>query len=399
MNDDPNGLRAKISEIQVTIEKLNLLSQDLHSALETISHRSSTSSRDAERREEVAEAVDNQEPVVNPSFSINEHALQPSSNVQQSPHQSHIRIPKLELPSFRGEPLKWFEFWALFRSAIHEQPHLTDVEKLTYLFSCLKGEARRVVEGFTIEDNNYQLVIDTLNCVYGNKQALSRHLHRQLRQLHCQSHSASDLLRYHTDVDRILKHMANADISYENAHVLFDIEEGLPEETRLIIHQEQKKYPVWTTTLLRKTILDTSQMLQSVKIPQSSSSGNQVLHSKFPSNKKSSAMISLTARAPQNASQRGNLNTDPSKHSAVNQRRITSNPKSPCCFCGELHWNIACNKYKTVDQRRHRASILKICFKCLTPGHVVAECPKKPCYICKGNHNQALCYQSRKYVF
>ena len=53
MNDDPNGLRAKISEIQVTIEKLNLLSQDLHSALETISHRSSTSSRDAERREEV----------------------------------------------------------------------------------------------------------------------------------------------------------------------------------------------------------------------------------------------------------------------------------------------------------------------------------------------------------
>ena len=287
----------------------------------------------------------------------------------------------------------------MFRSAIHEQPHLTDVEKLTYLFSCLKGEARRVVEGFTIEDNNYQLVIDTLNCVYGNKQALSRHLHRQLRQLHCQSHSASDLLRYHTDVDRILKHMANADISYENAHVLFDIEEGLPEETRLIIHQEQKKYPVWTTTLLRKTILDTSQMLQSVKIPQSSSSGNQVLHSKFPSNKKSSAMISLTARAPQNASQRGNLNTDPSKHSAVNQRRITSNPKSPCCFCGELHWNIACNKYKTVDQRRHRASTLKICFKCLTPGHVVAECPKKPCYICKGNHNQALCYQSQRKTF
>ena len=43
------------------------------------------------------------------------------------------RFPKLVLPSFNGNPLEWQSFWDTFRSAVHDNSTISDVQKFNYL--------------------------------------------------------------------------------------------------------------------------------------------------------------------------------------------------------------------------------------------------------------------------
>jgi len=55
--------------------------------------------------------------------------------------QNVSRLPKLTLPIFGGDPLKWQTFWDSFESAVHSNNVLTAVQKLNYLRAHLEGEA------------------------------------------------------------------------------------------------------------------------------------------------------------------------------------------------------------------------------------------------------------------
>lgn len=52
------------------------------------------------------------------------------------------KLPKLDLPEFGGDILEWHQFWDRFESNIGNK-NLSDVDKLLYLKSSLKGEAKR----------------------------------------------------------------------------------------------------------------------------------------------------------------------------------------------------------------------------------------------------------------
>lgn len=43
---------------------------------------------------------------------------------------SMSRLPKLALPTFDGNPLNWQTFWDSFRTAVHDNPHLSNIQKL-----------------------------------------------------------------------------------------------------------------------------------------------------------------------------------------------------------------------------------------------------------------------------
>ena len=44
-----------------------------------------------------------------------------------------VKLPKISLPRFNGNPVKWTPFWDSFQSAIHLNPELSDVDKFSYL--------------------------------------------------------------------------------------------------------------------------------------------------------------------------------------------------------------------------------------------------------------------------
>jgi len=48
-------------------------------------------------------------------------------------HQAYIRLPKLPLPTFDGQPLQWQSFWDAFTAAVDSNPGLSPGQKLNYL--------------------------------------------------------------------------------------------------------------------------------------------------------------------------------------------------------------------------------------------------------------------------
>ena len=50
-----------------------------------------------------------------------------------SSHNHSSRLPKLNLPTFSENPLRWFTFWDSFEAAVHSNTSLGGVQKFTYL--------------------------------------------------------------------------------------------------------------------------------------------------------------------------------------------------------------------------------------------------------------------------
>ena len=103
-------------------------------------------------------------------------------NSRRSERQSHsqfvTRLPKLHVPSFSRDPLKWFSFWDCFEAAIHFNPCLTGVQKLNYLRAQLSEEAARVIAGLPLTNVNYTHSISLLTDRYGQPHKLI-HAHVQ----------------------------------------------------------------------------------------------------------------------------------------------------------------------------------------------------------------------------
>ena len=60
----------------------------------------------------------------------------------------------LTLPMFNGDLMSWPTFWDSFSSAVHNNDHLTEVQKFAYLKAFLYDEAARAIEGFTLSNAN-----------------------------------------------------------------------------------------------------------------------------------------------------------------------------------------------------------------------------------------------------
>ena len=74
----------------------------------------------------------------------------------QSTSGATIRLPKLVIPLFSGDPLQWQSFWDCFEAAVHSNNSLTNVQKLNYLHAQLQHDAARVVAGFPLTGVNYE---------------------------------------------------------------------------------------------------------------------------------------------------------------------------------------------------------------------------------------------------
>ena len=73
-----------------------------------------------------------------------------------------VKLPKIELPSYSGDKLSWLSFWDVFESTIHTNNNLVDVNKFSYLISCLSGEALSCIAGLKLTSANYEVAVSIL---------------------------------------------------------------------------------------------------------------------------------------------------------------------------------------------------------------------------------------------
>ena len=93
-------------------------------------------------------------------------------SVSRSYTMNNHKLPRLDLPYFDGDVLKWQTFWDSFESSIHLNETLTPIQKFTYLNAQLQGSAAETIEGFALTNGNYETAVNLLRKRYGQTSTL-----------------------------------------------------------------------------------------------------------------------------------------------------------------------------------------------------------------------------------
>ncbi len=76
------------------------------------------------------------------------------------PMGNKVRLPKLTIKPFNGKLTAWTPFWDAFRSAIHENPELSNIYKFNYLRSLVTHGALEATSGLTLSSANYDEAVE-----------------------------------------------------------------------------------------------------------------------------------------------------------------------------------------------------------------------------------------------
>ncbi|XP_077553153.1 uncharacterized protein LOC144167883 [Haemaphysalis longicornis] len=91
-------------------------------------------------------------------------------------HGIYVKLPTLQLQTFNGEFCQWLIFWTQFKSDVHENPSLSNVEKFQYLRSLLGGPAAASHAGLQPTQDCYPAAIEILLWRFGDTHRIVAHL-------------------------------------------------------------------------------------------------------------------------------------------------------------------------------------------------------------------------------
>ena len=97
-----------------------------------------------------------------------ENAAAPATN------RNIQRLPRINIPEFSGHREDWEAFRDLFKSLIHQDSSLTNVEKPFYLKSHVRGEAKTALSSLQVTAANYAIAWSTLESRYDQRRLLVR---------------------------------------------------------------------------------------------------------------------------------------------------------------------------------------------------------------------------------
>ena len=317
----------------------------------------------ADRRSISPTPSDAQARVAPPSPVDNSHSspkqVQPGSTMMKTPK---VKLPKLTLRKFSGDPTAWIPFWDSYESAIHQNPDLSDIDKFNYLQSLVEHSAAEAIAGLTLSSSNYAEAITVLKKRFGNKQQLiNKHMEallslpavtsvyelRNLRQLY-------DKVESHV---RSLKSIRIAASSYGNllASILM---KKIPSDLCLIVSRE--------------TVEDNWDLDSLLK----------VLEKEIEARERAATNTSAQPRKPVR---------DYSTAAA-----LLSDTSPLCAFCDQPHYSTHCRV--VTDHEKRKQLLLKggRCFICLKKGHLSRDCrSSRGCYNCGGRHHSSICKSQR----
>ena len=154
-------------------EEIQQADQQIERVYETIAKinkalgppRARTPTPPAERRDADPPAIE--PPVTGDRLSTprDDPARRPTSTTAAD----RVKLPKISLPHFRGDLLRWTAFWDSFESAVHSNDRL---DKFNYLRSLLEGTAYDAVAGLALTAANYEQAVEILKKRFGNKQLI-----------------------------------------------------------------------------------------------------------------------------------------------------------------------------------------------------------------------------------
>ena len=277
------------------------------------------------------------------------------------PTRPRVRLPKITLPRFNGDPVKWLPFWDAYNSSIHVNPELTEIDKFSYLRSLLDHTALEAIAGLSLSSANYEHAIELLHKRFGNKQVIiSKHMDALMHMEHISSDRHLKELRYlydHTESHvRCLRSLGIEASSY-GALLSPVLLAKLPPDMRLIVSRK-----------VTDTDLDIEALLKTFE-------------------------EELTARERANPPV---IRRSQDKHRPTasaffaGSRDNKSDPR--CCYCQGSHPSMSCTSVVSPEGRKRLLMSSGRCFNCLRRNHLSRSCKSTArCLKCKKKHHTSIC--------
>lgn len=289
----------------------------------------------------------------------------------------HVNLPKLNIEKFDGNFENWQEFYSQFKSAIHDNEELNNVDKFTYLKGLLKGSAQIAIQGLTITDENYSLALQILENRYGKKEMLIRsHINKLLNLSPVRSSSNLKELRNLYDACEIhIRSLKSLGIELQTyGSLLFPIITKLiPEGVILNYNRENKdETESWNVAKLLEYIKN------EIETRERTLSFRREDYGKF-----EGKTVNKREYLEDNKSVR-------EKHKMPTAATLNMSIEHKCLFCSESHDMRNCTK--TVEEKKNILRKKGNCFLCFKRFHLVKDCRSGlRCDICSRKHNRLIC--------
>ena len=287
------------------------------------------------------------------------------------------RLPNIELPRFNGTIADWESFRDLFRSLVHEDPNITDVERLWYLKGCVSGEAATALQSIQVTNHTYETAWKALTDRYENKRVLIR---AHIVALCNQQPLNESPIELQTMVDEL----------------------NLHRNQLASLGQPIDNWDSWIVTIASQRLSHLSRQQWEEEL----SLADQTANATYPSLEKLIGFVNrrcLTLKAlesrpiliPSREGLKGvNERIRPLRTCATTKQSDTfSESRFSCGKCGDQHYIGHCSDFQrlSVKDRRSLASMKQLCFNCLKSGHGARSCTSKSvCRHCGAAHHTLL---------
>lgn len=293
--------------------------------------------------------------------AMRQPAADPPPVATPPPVSGKVKLPKITLPRFGGNLLKWSAFWDSYESAVHTNRGLSDVDKFNYLRSLLERTAYDAIAGLTLSAANYAEAVDILKKRFGDKQLI---VSKYMEALLAIEPVTSDgnlrgLRRLYDEVEshmRSLKALGVKPDSYGAmlAPVLLN---KLPPDVRLIVS--------------RQTGAEASvdQILESVE-----------------------KELTARERTAQDTTHTSTRRQDKGSSKPSAMALLADSSRPSCCYCQQNHASKDCTTVTATAARKQTLRSSGRCFNCLARGHLSRQCRSSGrCFKCKGKHHTSVC--------
>ena len=288
-----------------------------------------------------------------------------------------VKLPKLSLMTFNGDPTQWTPFWESFESTIHTNTNLADIDKFKYLQRSLTGEAAQTITGLPLSNENYKTAVELLNKRFGNRQIIvSRHIEclMALPKI-TKEQDLPGMRQLYDKTESTVRSLTGIGISAESYGTLLTpiIMSKIPPEMRLLVSRKLKDE--WdlsgTLKVLGEEISLREKCMYAPIEAANGSSGTQVKTKPRPIAESTTATFMV-------------------EHQGTARNTPYGIPF--CLFCGNQHYSSSCTVVTNPDARKKILREKKRCFVCLRAGHISRNCrSSSKCFHCKGRHHATIC--------